>query len=220
MPAKLVEELFGAAVPEDIPPSWNIAPGQPILAVADYEGRRELLGFTWGLRPAWAKPESGGRAHVNARSETVFEKPAFRDAAAHHRCLVPASFFYEWKKNGRDKTPHAVMLPGMAPFAMAGIFSMHETSEHEILGPSLAILTCAANQVMRPIHERMPVILPPRAYAGWLAPHTHREDLAAMLVPYGGPMTAHAVSPRVNSPQHNDASLPRPASAQGELPLG
>lgn len=212
MPTPALEELFDLHIGEEIPPSFNITPGQPILATALFEGRRELMGFHWGLVPAWAKEIRNG--YANARSETVFEKASFKDAVAYHRCLVPASFYYEWKKTGTARIPHAIMLRGMAPLGMAGIYS-----EHEQFGPTLALLTCKPNKTLRPIHDRMPVIIAPKNHEAWLAPHTHRDDLESLMAPYSGPMTAHAVSTRVNSPANNDRKLIHPTSAQNQLPI-
>lgn len=217
MPREVLEQRFGVRVPDDVPASFNIAPGQPVLAVTLFEGRRELMGFVWGLVPPWAN--SPGRAFINARSETVFDKPAFRTAAAHHRCLVPASFFYEWKSGPGRKQPHLVRLPGGQPFAMAAIHAKHPSA-----GPTLAVLTTTASPEMAPIHERMPVIVEPEHHERWLAPFTAREELQELLAPWPGALEAHPVSERVNSPTENDRELtravpPAPSTRLGSLPL-
>lgn len=216
IPKAILEERFGVEPGSigvaEITPSWNIAPGQPILAVSLFEGRRELLGYTWGLVPTWARDTR--RGFINARSETAHDKPSFKESLRHHRCLVPASFFYEWKKTSSGTLPHAIMLENRAPFAMAGIFA-----EHPLAGPTLALLTTTPNALMTPIHDRMPVVLPPEAYTAWLDPFAHPQDIQSLLVPYKGAMHAQAVSIRVNSTSENNPGLLNPVPEITSLPL-
>jgi putative SOS response-associated peptidase YedK len=240
MPKEDLERAFGVRVSEPVPPSWNIAPGRPVLGVALFEGQRELMGFLWGLVPPWAERDAGykSRGFANARSETVFEKRAFRDSVRYFRCLVPASFFYEWKREGGARSPRLIRLRGGEPMALAAIWAEppHEGGPRpgagrepglaagpgNLAAPTLAILTTAANPAMRAVHERMPVILPQREHAAWLDPLAREADLRPLLRPFDGALDIHAVSARVNDASTDNPGLARPVrppAAQGHLPL-
>ena len=162
----------------------------------------------WGLIPSWAKEPSIGSRMINARSETVAEKPAFRRAFLRRRCLVPADGFFEWKKEEGEgakkspKTPHWIHPASEKPFAMAGLWEKWAPTDGEPMY-TFTILTTEAVPSIRGIHPRMPVILPPGAYEGWLDPDASSEDLLSVLQPYGGEMRAHPVSSLVNSPRND-----------------
>ena len=185
-------------------PSYNIAPGQQLLTVLN-DGTHNRVGYLrWGLVPSWAKDPSIGQRMINARAETVAEKPSFRQALQRRRCLVLADGFFEWRQRGATKTPMYIGLHGRPPFAFAGLWD----TWCDATGASLStctILTTTANALLASIHHRMPVILHPEAEAAWLDRHlTVPEELLALLTPYApDDMEAYAVSQAVNSPQHN-----------------
>ena len=191
-------------------PAYNAAPSQelPVMRAAA-AGNRELTLLRWGLVPSWAKDPAIGARMINARSETVAEKPAFRSAFRRRRCLVPMCGFYEWQKTGSRKVPHFVRLLNAEVFAVAGL---HERwSGKEGAGPidSYTILTTGANDMMRALHDRMPVILQERDYDAWLDP---ANDAVASLQPLLQPfpaeeMRAYPVSTRVNNARNNDPGL-------------
>jgi len=194
----------------DIPPGsprYNISPSQPVAAVrVPPAGRgRELVLLRWGLIPSWSKDPAIGNRLINARAETVREKPSFRNAFRRHRCLIPASGFYEWQRQERGKQPFFIRMRDARPFAFAGLWDRWESPDKGVI-ETCTILTTAANAVLVPIHDRMPVILPPAEYARWLDPTLPDTDsLAPLLVPYPPEdMLAFPVSPRVNVPTVDD----------------
>lgn len=182
---------------------WNVAPSQPIRVVRDVDGQREMAGVKWGFVPTWAKSPSDGPRPINARAETIDSSGAFRGAFAKRRCVVPASGFYEWQaaQSRRAKRPFA-LLPSHESemFAFAGVW--------ERWGDDLetcAIITTTPNAVMKPIHDRMPVILPMDEVDTWLDAATPAEQAKALLRPCDpGAMRALPVSRHVNSPAHDD----------------
>ena len=213
--------------PDFIAPRYNAAPTQSLPVALDTDGRRILRLMRWGLVPSWAKHRAIGNRLINARSETARDKPAFRHAFARRRCLVPASGFYEWKRpeptperKAARKQPYFIQLLDASPFAMAGMWEQHVDPDGERL-TTFTILTTVPNELVAPLHDRMPVILHPGAYDRWLDPGEHDTDaLTAMLVPYPAQrMRAHPVSTRVNSPANDDpvclAPLERPAPGTG-----
>jgi putative SOS response-associated peptidase YedK len=201
---------FGV-VPGDIglKPRYNIAPTQQAVVVPNLEPRR-LESFRWGLLPGWAKDLKIGSRLINARAETLSEKPSFREAYRKRRCLVPADGFFEWKDTGDGKVPYFVRLKTERPFALAGLWeSYQQKGESPLL--TFTIITTRPNELLSPIHQRMPVILPVAAYDRWLDPHqVSSEDLGQLLVPYSArEMTAYPVSARVNSPSNDDQDVIR-----------
>ncbi|RME56459.1 MAG: SOS response-associated peptidase, partial [Deltaproteobacteria bacterium] len=151
-------------------PRYNIAPSQPVLAIVQEEdGQRRLRTFRWGLIPAWAKDERIGNRLINARAESVGEKPSFRAAFRSRRCLILGNGFYEWKKAGTRKIPFLIQLASKEPFAMAGLWERWRAPDGEEVR-SCTILTTDANEAIAPIHPRMPVILPRSAHGTWLDP--------------------------------------------------
>lgn len=185
-------------------PRYNIAPSQPLLAVIGGEERRAGL-LRWGLIPSWAKDSSIGDRMINARAETVAEKPSFRRALQKRRCLVLADGFYEWKKEGKKKTPMYIRLKSHEPFGFAGLWETWKSSEGDPIH-SCTIITTTPNALMEPIHNRMPVLLTCDAEALWLDRSLEEADrLLPLLVPYpADKMDAYEVSLTVNSPR-NDA---------------
>jgi putative SOS response-associated peptidase YedK len=177
---------FGFEGGPALEPRYNVAPSQPVPVVrAAADGKqRELVFVRWGLVPSWARDESFGAKTINARAETLAEKPAFRTVFRRRRCLVPADGFYEWKKVGKHKQPHVIRPLDGNPLAFAGLWDRWENAEGEVL-ESATIVTTDANDLLRPLHERMPVILPREHYALWLDPqHQQTDDLVPLLVPY------------------------------------
>lgn len=192
-------------------PTWNAAPTQnlPVVRFNPETGARALDLLRWGLVPSWAKDVKIGAKMINARAETVATLPAFRKAFAKRRCIVPADGFYEWAKTDGAKIPYAVgpAEPG-AVWGFAGLWEGWKTEAGAWLR-SFTILTTVANATLRPIHERMPVILPPEAYARWLGEEEATpEELQALLAPCPPDAVRVArVSPRVNSVRNDDATL-------------
>jgi putative SOS response-associated peptidase YedK len=199
-------------VPE-LEPRFNVAPGQPIPTVWQTpEGRRELRARRWGLVPHWARDARIGSRLVNARAETAAEKPAFRSALRQRRCLVPADGFYEWSGSGpADRQPYYLSLPGREPFGIAGLFERWDAEDGSVL-ESCVLLTVAANERVRPLHDRMPAILRREDHAPWLDPtlrDAHRVQ--ALLLPWAGAeLDVRPVSRRVNRPQHDDPACIEP----------
>lgn len=217
-----LEQAFGIKAPPHYAPRYNIAPTQPVLAVRRSEGRsgREGVLLHWGLVPGWAKDPAIGNRLINARAETAHEKPAFRTAFRRRRCLVPADGFYEWAKAPAGKQPFHIGREDGRVFAFAGLW------EHW-MGPdgseidSCAILTTAANETMRPIHHRMPVVLAPGDYDVWLDRAEERRDgLAALLAPRPWPdFVAWPVSTYVNAPRNEGPRCAQPVTdGEGDDP--
>src|SRR4051812_31653774 len=174
--AKRLAKEFKVAEAPAVEPRYNIAPTQDVLAVSDTGDRREMRFFKWGLVPSWAKDTSMGARLINARSETVAEKPAFRQAFKQRRCIIPADGFYEWQRTGGRKQPFFFMMRDERPFGFAGLWERWEGEGGEVLN-SCVILTTEANEVLRPVHDRMPIILHPDVYDLWLDVDTRKFDL-------------------------------------------
>ena len=190
---------------EAIVPRFNIAPTQPILGVGN-DAPTKLREFRWGLVPRWAKDPSIGSRMINARAESLADKPAFRDSFRKRRCLVLADGFYEWKKiaGSKSKQPYLVQMADGRPFAFAGLWDEWRSPE----GPlrTCTIVTTDPNPRLREIHDRMPVILPPEQFDRWLSPEpADPTELQGLLVPYAGAMTLTPVSTLVNSPANESA---------------
>ncbi len=195
-------EIFALNTVPEIEPRYNIAPTQKVAVVLQTTDTdsRQLQRLRWGLIPSWAKDLSIGAKLINARSETVAEKPSFRSAFKHRRCLIVADGFYEWQRQERKKQPFYFRLQDRQPFAFAGLWERWKSPEGEEI-TSCTILTTQANELLQPIHDRMPVILQPSYYNLWLDPHsTSPEPLQQILNPYPtDAMTAYPVSTLVNS---------------------
>mgnify|MGYP002636797464 CR=1 FL=1 len=195
---ELIKERFGVSVRSAIYKArYNCAPSQE-LAIISNESPTELQFYRWGLIPFWAKDPLIGNKLINARAETISEKPSFKNAFRRRRCLVPADGIYEWKKNP-TKTPYRIVLDSGAPFSMAGIWEKWVSGNGEIIH-SFSIITTEPNQLIAPIHNRMPVILLPENEKMWLD-STNEAALRELLKPYpAGLMKAFPVSKLVNSP--------------------
>jgi putative SOS response-associated peptidase YedK len=213
-PVERFAELFQAHGTVAAQASYNIAPSSRILVARNTpDGQRELALLKWGLVPAWSDEPKTAYSTINARAETVAEKPAYRSAFRHRRCLIAADGFYEWHPQpDGHKQPYFIHLANDEPFAFAGIWE-HWERDGKML-ESCSIIVTAANEWMQPIHDRMPVILPPDAYAAWLDPGiTDPERLQLWLRPYPAAMMArHPVSTFVNSPRHEGPDLLQPVS--------
>ncbi len=205
--------------PNEIPLRYNIAPGQDITAIAN-TAEPWADAFKWGLIPSWAKDHKIGNRLINARGETLAEKPSFRTAFKRRRCLIPATGFYEWQRNsdGRTKTPMYIAPKSGTPFAFAGLWESWHSPEGQHI-QSCTIITTEPNDLMAPIHNRMPVILQADAYNLWLDPE-ERTDLQDLLVPYSPQeMIAHPVSTLVNSPINDTPDCLKPAQSPEQSAL-
>ncbi len=210
---EILAEEFGVPASGVAAPRYNIAPTQDVAAVraSPSGGGREIARLRWGLVPSWAKDPAIGNRLINARSETVREKPSFRNAFRRRRCLIPASGFYEWQRKERGKQPFHVRMRDGRVFAFAGVWDRWEGPEGVVV-ESCAILTTGANAVLAPIHDRMPVILGRAEYDRWLDPAlADANSLAPLLAPFPPEgMTVYAVSPRVNAPSNDDEACVAP----------
>ncbi len=206
---KIIAKRFAATVADEIPSvvqRYNIAPTQKVIVVSD-GGQRVIKQMRWGLIPSWAKDASIGNRMINARAETLAEKPAFRAALKKRRCIIPADGFYEWQKLGEGKQPLRIVLKSREPFGFAGLWEHWKSPEgEEVL--SCTIITTAANELLKAVHERMPVILTRDAEAAWLDPKTQDpERLLPLLRQYPAEeMEFYKVSRDVNSPAIDEAS--------------
>ena len=218
---RTIAELFDLETTPNLPPRYNIAPTQeaPVVRLSR-EGRRTLAPMRWGLVPFWAKDVSIGAKMINARAETVAELPAFREAFAARRCLVPADGFYEWKKDGKARRPFRIGLRDWGPFAFAGLWERWRPADGEFVR-SFTIIVTAANAAIGPIHDRMPVILDPADHAAWLDPAASAEDLGALLRPCPAERLAlYEVSDRVNRHVNDDAACIEPLRTLFDHGLG
>jgi putative SOS response-associated peptidase YedK len=208
-PSELREAFSNYGFPDQHAPRFNIAPTQPILAIPN-DDRQQADFFAWGLIPSWAKDPSIGSRLINARAEGLAEKPSFRGSFKYKRCLIPADGFYEWKAQPGTKTkvPYFIFLEDQRPFAFAGLWDEWYSPEGGSVR-SATIITTAPNELMAPIHNRMPVILEPEDYARWLDSTPQRpEDLSQLLKPFpADKMSSHPVSTLVNSPSNDRPEL-------------
>lgn len=209
-------EILGAfdlfELPPDYGPSYNVAPTQNVLSIINAEGRSRAGWLRWGLVPFWAKDPSIGNRMINARAETVHQKPAFRTAFERRRCLIVADGFYEWRKTAGGKVPTWLHFPDRRPFAFAGLWERWTPPDGGEPVHSCTIVTTEANPFVRPVHDRMPVILSGAAAGIWLDPGADRAALQAVLRPYpGDDLTAYEVSTLVNAPRNNSPDCIAPA---------
>jgi putative SOS response-associated peptidase YedK len=206
-PPELLEEYFALTQPAAAPaPRYNLTPGQPVAVVRERDGRRTLDTLQWGLVPFWAKDAAIGRRLINARLESLSDKPAFREAWTRRRCLIPASGFYEWSEpKGGRKRPYFI-APGAEPlFALAGLWERWRTPTGERLETCVIVTTEASAELAR-IHERMPLLVPRAAQATWLDPETNLETVAALARDLPN-LTIRPVGFAVNDPRNDDAAL-------------
>lgn len=215
--ANELAEYFGLDVPADLPARFNIAPTQTVPVVRNgTDGGLEWAMVRWGLVPGWAKDLSIGNRLINARAETVAEKPAFRGAFRRRRCLIPSSGFYEWQGQGTgQKQPYWIGFADQNVFAFAGLWERWTDPESGESIDSCSIITTQANGIVAPIHARMPVVLSHTAHTPWLDTDTPPSALASLLAPYpDAGMLAYPVSTAVNSPRNEGAELVTPLAPQ------
>jgi putative SOS response-associated peptidase YedK len=213
-PADLKEAFPWLSIHDDLIPHYNIAPTQPV-AVVPNTGENKLDYFIWGLIPSWSRDPSIGSRLINARAETLAEKPAFRVAFRRRRCLILADGFYEWQSitGSKSKTPIYIQLKSKQPFAFAGLWDIWTHPDGSEIR-SCTIITTQPNELIEKIHNRMPVILPPQSYTQWLDISENRpEPLSKLLLPYPAEaMTSYQVSKSVNSPQNDTPECIQPTT--------
>ena len=214
IPVETLAKEFGLTGPvPEVPPSYNIAPTQEVAVVLEDGGEHRLEMLRWGLIPSWADDPQIGSRMINARSETAAEKPSFRRAFRERRCLIPADGFYEWQGTNNGKQPFYIHMQDGSPFAFAGLWESWQNPEDSEIR-TCTILTTEANELLAPIHNRMPVILDSEDYELWL--HTgvrEVELLSTLLKPYSSDtLEAYPVSRRVNSPANNEPSCIEPVA--------
>ncbi len=204
-PSEATAALFSASGSLVVEPRYNIAPTQAIAAIRkDDDDGRELTTLRWGLVPSWAKDPSIGNRMINARAETVAEKPAFRAAYRRRRCLVLADGFYEWRKEGSGKIPYFISLASEAPFAFAGLWEHWRSKDSGESIQSATLITTAADDFMSSLHHRMPLILTPATADCWLAGD---DDLIEYAASHGPKLKVWPVDLTVNNPRNENESL-------------
>lgn len=212
-PADLQEAFSEYNFPPQFSSRFNIAPSQPVLAIPN-DGQSHADFFLWGLIPSWAKDTAIGNRLINARSETLDQKPSFRGGFKYKRCAILADGFYEWKTQAvtKSKVPYFIRLKDMQVFAFAGLWDEWHAPDGSLI-KSCAIITTRPNELMAPIHNRMPVILAPHDYAQWLDPAPRSpESLQPFLRPFpSDEMVAYPVSTLVNNPKNDRADCVVPA---------
>ncbi len=208
-PPSVIAEQFSLFEVPLLQRRFNIAPTQPVPVVRmtpqQAEPQRQFVFLHWGLVPSWADDPAIGNRMINARAETAADKPSFRTALRRRRCLIVADGFYEWQKTGKRRQPMFIHRRDDRPFAFAGLWESWEGADHSAL-ESCTILTTEANDLIRPIHDRMPVIVAPEDYGRWLDPAVEKpEMILPLLRPYpSAPMEAYPVSTWVNSPTRDE----------------
>jgi putative SOS response-associated peptidase YedK len=208
-PTEAAAALFGVAGSLDVEPRFNIAPTQYVAAIRnDQQGERELVMLRWGLVPFWAKDPSIGNRMINARAETVAEKPSYRNAYKHRRCIVLADGFYEWCKQGNTKTPYFISLESGQPFALAGLWENWTDKDSGESLQTTTLITTDANDFMSQLHHRMPVILEAATATDWLAGSNDLLDDVGAVTP---PLQAWQVDRRVNNARNEGEELIRAA---------
>lgn len=194
-----------------IEPRYNIAPSTKIVTIVqDEDNTRRATGMSWGLIPFWSKEPKTKYSTINVKAETITTNKIFKRAFEHRRCLVPVTGFYEWSGEKGNKTPYNIWLGKNTLFAFAGVYEIWESLDKKSKVESVAFATTSANDVMKPIHSRMPVILQPDDEDVWLHPDAEQENLLKILQPYSGEMEAYEVSQFVNKPENNGPECIRP----------
>src|ERR1051325_9539173 len=212
-----IRALFRYAQQREFPPRYNISPTQPIAVVRLFEGQREFALLRWGLIPGWVKDPRTFSLLFNARGETLLEKPAFASAMRYRRCLIPFDGFYEWKHGGKRRPPYYIRDRAVGPMAFAGLWESWMGPNGEEM-ETAAIVTTAANRRLAPLHNRMPVILPPEAFDLWL---DHRnvdaEKAASLIAPAREDLLeAYPVSQEVNRAANDSVALIELAERSGQ----
>jgi putative SOS response-associated peptidase YedK len=213
-PEPLLREVFNLeqSVPLGLKPRYNIAPSQQVPIIRDTESGREMVMAKWGLIPHWSKEAKTKYSTINARIETVAEKPTYRTPFKHRRCLIPADGFYEWKMVDGRKVPHHIRMRDNDVFALAGLWDRWEGDGGSL--DSCSIIVMPANETMKSLHERMPAIIAPAHFNLWL---DRRVTDKAELMGYhnsvpSGRLVTYPISPWVNSPRHDDERCIEPAA--------
>ena len=208
--AETIAQVFQVNNVPPLTPRYNIAPTQQIQTILQNaeQSQREFQMLHWGLIPSWAKDPKMGARMINARAETVTEKPSFRAAFKQRRCLILADGFYEWQQQEKKKQPFYFRMNNENPFAFAGLWEHWKSGDGEVIN-SCTILTTEPNDLMRPVHNRMPVIIDPKDYDLWLDTEVKTPELLQPLLhPYSAEeMTAYPVSTKVNKPVNDSAEL-------------
>ena len=211
-PSEATAALFGADGALDVEPRYNIAPTQFVAAIRDNdEKQRELVMLRWGLVPFWAKDPAIGNRMINARAETVAEKPSYRAAFKHRRCVVLADGFYEWHREGDVKIPHFISLASGEPFALAALWENWKDKNSDESLQTTTLITTAANEFMQPLHHRMPVILQSETADEWMS---GSNDFLASAAERSPALRAWPVSRRVNNARNQGEDL---IDADGEI---
>lgn len=212
-----VAEILKITDEIDWKPRYNIAPSQQVPVLVN-EGERQLKLFQWGLVPFWAKDPAIGNKMINARAETIDTKPSFRHSFQKQRCLILADGFYEWKREGKNKIPYRFTLADRNLFGFAGIWDSWTSSEGATIN-SCSIITTEANELMTPIHDRMPVILNKEKEEVWLDPSLKDSILLkSLLIPYNAnQMNYYEVSAKVNSPKYDSIDFIKPVNKQAAI---
>jgi putative SOS response-associated peptidase YedK len=220
-PADALRRAFGFVEQPNLMPRYNIAPTQDAPVIRERrepKGERTLQLLRWGLIPWFADDMKGGAKLINARAESIATKASFREAFRKRRCLVPADGFYEWRSEGKVKQPYLIQRRDREPFAFAGLWERWVPKSQPPEPPyidSFTIATTQANALLKPLHDRMPVILAPEDYARWLDRGSSEADLKALLHPAAEDLLAYvAVSPRVNAAAPDDAGLIEPVGTE------
>jgi putative SOS response-associated peptidase YedK len=219
-PVDALRQLFLFEQRPNLMPRYNIAPTQdvPIVRLTRDRTARELIMARWGLVPFWADDLKIGNRLINARRESVHSMRPFREAYSRRRCLVPADGFFEWLKQGKARQPLLIRRKDQTPFAFAGLWERWKNPSDDTAVRSCTIITCPANELVAPIHDRMPVILAPENYARWLDPAA--GDPRSLLEPCpAGWLESFPVNPRVNDPKHDDPECIQPVFLQDTLAL-
>ena len=218
-PAEAVRAYFKVGGAEEFPPRYNIAPTQPVPIIrTGANGERELVLVRWGLIPAWVKDPREFTTLINARSESALEKPSFRNPMKYRRCLVPANGFYEWTGPKGDKRPYLIAPRDGGLMAFAGLWEHWQGADGSEL-ETMAILTTSANRTLEPIHDRMPVILQPDLFDGWLDARAMTDrEAAALLVPAAADLLeANAVDKAISNSRRDAPELQKLAPEQKRL---
>ena len=209
--AELDREIFRLLEMPALPPRYNVAPSQDAAVVRETDGSRTMDLLRWGLIPFWAKDPAIGNRMINARAESVAEKPGFKNAFQRRRCLIPVDGFYEWKNEGKGKQPYYIRGANRAVLALAGLWERWQDDAHDPI-ETFTIITTSPNATVKPIHNRMPVILHPGDYDRWLDPKQRDlTGLREMLTPSpAGEIEAYPISRYVNSPANEGPEGIRP----------
>lgn len=201
---------------------YNVAPTDEAAVIVQREDRRAVTAYRWGLIPLWAEDPKIGNRMFNARAETLATSPVFREALRKRRCLVPVDSFYEWRREGKVRQPFRIVRPDGRPLALAGLWSGWRNPDTDQVLRTFTIITTGPNELMRPIHDRMPVVVPPEAWERWLDPAIPDPgELQGLLVPAAdGVLEAYPVSRAVNDVRNDGPGLIEPLDDVDDEPPG